>query len=171
MITRTPILRLLMMAVAMLIMLSCAQAAPVENKTTIILIDAKPVLVQLGPKGEIIDQYIDVPEYFRSYKTHERLVNRYKKRVGILSVSKKKFDESHFLAAKQVEKQMKLAEQEAKWLESLDYLTSANVATHAADQMQEESSVTTKEQSYIELYFARYGIHKEPRYRERIISV
>lgn len=81
------------------ILFGTLHSAFAEAKTTIILIDAQPVLVQLGPKGEIYERYIKVPEYFRSNRSHEGLVSGYKRKVGILSKVYKKFDKSHFLAA------------------------------------------------------------------------
>lgn len=74
-------------------------SSDIQAKATIILIDSQPVLVDLGPKGEIYERYVKIPEYFRSRSSHEGLVSRYKRRMGILSKVHKTFDPCHFLAA------------------------------------------------------------------------
>ena len=45
-----------------------------ENITTIILINGDPVLAEIDKKGEVIKRIIEVPDYFISTRSHERLV-------------------------------------------------------------------------------------------------
>lgn len=74
-------------------------ASSAKSQTTIVLINGNAVLVELGSKGEIFKEYINVPDYFTSYRSHESLVERSIKRVKGLSKVHKTFDSEHFLSS------------------------------------------------------------------------
>jgi hypothetical protein len=76
-----------------------AFASSAKSQTTIILINGNAVLVELGSKGEVYKEYINVPDYFTSYRSHESLVERSIKRVKGLSRVHKSYDKEHFLSS------------------------------------------------------------------------
>lgn len=87
---------------ATLIIPQTASAAEVDYQNTIILINGDAVLVKLGPKGEILKKYINVPDYFTSGRNHESLVQRAVSRVKELSAVHRVYDTDHFMSQESI---------------------------------------------------------------------
>lgn len=68
----------------------------IDEKTTIVVIEGKALLVDVNEKGEVIRRYMEVPEYFSSKKDHEEKVEAAKKKYEILK--KHQIDQIRFLA-------------------------------------------------------------------------
>lgn len=83
---------------AFLVLPAISFGANKKSQTTIILINSKAVLVELGAKGEVLKEYINVPDYFTSYRSHESLVERSIRKIKGLSRVHKSFDPNHFLS-------------------------------------------------------------------------
>ncbi len=66
--------------------------------TDIILINGEAVLVDLDNKGEVLKKHIDIPEYFRSSRSHESLRRSSLIKAKSLSENHKIFDLNHFLS-------------------------------------------------------------------------
>lgn len=67
-----------------------------DDKTTIIVIEGKALLVDVNENGEVIRRYMEVPEYFESKKDHEEKVIAAKKKYEILK--KHQIDQIRFIA-------------------------------------------------------------------------
>jgi len=62
-----------------------------ENKTDIILINGMPALAEVTTKGALVKKIIDVPDYFRSSRSHASLLKRsLNKARGLSAVNTKK---------------------------------------------------------------------------------
>ena len=66
--------------------------------TDIILINGYAVLVDIDNKGEVLKKHLDIPNYFRSSRTHESLRRSSLIKAKGLSKSHKLFDSNHFLS-------------------------------------------------------------------------
>ena len=67
-----------------------------ENTTTIVVIDGKALLVDLNEKGEIVNTYMEFPEYFESNKDHSVKVEEAK--VTYTKLTEAQMDQIRFIA-------------------------------------------------------------------------
>jgi hypothetical protein len=67
-----------------------------NDKTTIVVLEGKALLVDVDDNGDVIRRYMEVPEYFESKKDHEEKVVAAKKKYEILK--KHQIDQIRFIA-------------------------------------------------------------------------
>lgn len=66
------------------------------DKTTIVVIEGKALLVDIDDNGKVLRKYMEVPEYFASDRNHEEKVEAAKKKYEILK--KHQIDQIRFIA-------------------------------------------------------------------------
>lgn len=66
------------------------------DKTTIVVIEGKALLVDVDDNGNVVRRYMEVPEYFVSEKNHDEKVEAAKKKYEILK--KHQIDQIRFIA-------------------------------------------------------------------------
>ena len=66
-----------------------------ENMTTIILLNGDPILAEITQEGDFVKEILEVPDYFTSSQSHERLVARsISKAKGLSHVEEEETKES-----------------------------------------------------------------------------
>lgn len=67
-----------------------------DNTTTIVVIDGKALLVDLNEQGEIVNTYMEFPEYFKSNKDHSEKVKD--ARATYTRLTEEQMDQIRFIA-------------------------------------------------------------------------